>query len=91
MEMAEKFRELYMNIEYPSKKMPKILYTEAKKKYYEDQHKIIEDFKLALFKEYEVEDNTKREKCFEIAWEKRHSLGFNEVEIIFSELVELIK
>jgi len=48
-------------------------------------------FKLALFKEYEVEDNPKKERCWELAWEHGHSSGYSEIEMYFIEIVELIK
>lgn len=64
---------------------------EAKNKYSEEHSKLQIEFKLALFEEYNVSDNPKREKAFSIAWEKGHSNGLNEVESEFSDLVELIK
>jgi len=50
-----------------------------------------EDFKNKLAKGYDVENNPKLEKCFNLAWEYGHSYGLNEVEYHFDNLVELIK
>lgn len=60
-------------------------------KYGEEQYKIDKEFKLALFKEYGVETNPKREKAFSMAWERGHSYGYGEVEGEFMDLVELLK
>ncbi len=64
----------------------------AKRQAYRDEiNKINEEFKLALFKEYGVETNPKREQAFDKAWEEGHSTGYDDVEIYFSDFVELIK
>lgn len=60
-------------------------------KHGEEQYKIDKEFKLALFKEYGVETNPKREKAFSMAWEAGHAEGYGSVECHFSEFVELIK
>lgn len=91
MKIAEKFEALSKEIQYPNEKMPRAIFIEAKKLYYTKRANLDEEFELALFKEYGVEDNPKREKCFQLAWERGHSSGYNEVEIQFSEIVELIK
>ncbi len=63
----------------------------ARNKYREEQYKIGNEFKLALFKEYGVENHPKAEKAFSMAWEAGHAEGYSNVEFHFSELVELIK
>ncbi len=64
----------------------------AKRQVYRDEiNKINEAFKLALFKEYGVETNPKREQVFSKAWEEGHSTGYDDVEIYFSDFVDLIK
>ena len=60
-------------------------------KHHVEQFKIDDEFKLALFQEYGVETNPKREKAFSMAWENGHAEGYSSVECYFSELVELIK
>lgn len=53
----------------------------------------IEDdaFRKALAVEYGVVGNPKFDKAYSIASSMGHSSGFSEIEIVFSELVELIK
>ncbi len=63
----------------------------ARNKYSEEQYKIDEEFKLALYEEYGVETNPKREKVFSMAWERGHSSGYGEVESEFMDLVDLIR
>lgn len=48
-------------------------------------------FREMLFKRYGVEDNPKRDMCYNIAWDMGHAYGLLEVEHFFSTLVELIK
>lgn len=64
---------------------------DARIKYREAQYRINEEFKLALFKEYGVENHPKREKAFSMAWEAGHAEGYSNVEYHFSELVELLR
>jgi hypothetical protein len=71
--------------------MPHTLYIEAKKKYNEDLKNLNKEFELALYKEYGVENNPKREKAYRMAQERGHSSGFSEIENIFVDLLELIK
>jgi len=58
--------------------------------YGEEINKLNKEFKLALFKEYNMETHPKREQIFTKAWEDGHANGYNEVEIIFSDLVDLL-
>ena len=48
-------------------------------------------FKKELFKAYGVADNPKNEMLWTHAYDLGHSSGFSEIEIYFSDLVELIK
>lgn len=66
-------------------------YTAARKKYSDAQNKLVEEFKNDLFEEYGVENNPKREKCYALAWEHGNSSGFSNIDMYFSEFVELIK
>jgi len=50
-----------------------------------------EEFKKDLFVEFGVEDNPKREQCYEIAYNMGKSNGFSEVYCCFDEIVGLIK
>lgn len=49
-----------------------------------------EEFKLALFKEYGVQNHPKREKMYSVAYEKGHSNGYSSIESEFSTLVEVV-
>ena len=64
---------------------------EEREQWREQSRKLREEFKEDLAKEFEVENNPKFEKCFELAWSFGHSSGLNEVKIYFADLVELIK
>ena len=74
-----------------AEKQYKINKNEANKHYRIELAKVENEFKLALFKEYRMENHPKREKMFNIAWEKGHSDGYNGVESEFSTLVELMR
>ena len=60
-------------------------------KYLEEEEKKRSEFKEKLAKEYGIENHPKLDRLFEIAWDFGHSSGFNEVDIYFSEMVDLIK
>jgi hypothetical protein len=57
-----------------------------------EMSRIREDtFKNLLAEEYGVKrDHPKFDKAFSIAWEHGHSCGYNDVEIYFSEIAELL-
>ena len=55
------------------------------------QRQEIQDFANMLFEKYQVQDNPKAQKAFDIAWDYGHSSGYNEVEIMFEELLPLIE
>jgi len=77
---------------YPTnKEITKEDYTAKKLVYSNKFGQIGKDFKEALFKEYDVENNPKREKLWDKAWDLGHISGFSEVETFFDDLVELIK
>jgi predicted nucleic acid-binding protein len=81
--------------EYPDAVIQEVLdkegYKEHKKQYGEETHKLHEEFVNDLFEEFGVTDNPKRHKAFQVAWEKGHANGFEEVYNEFYDLVELIK
>lgn len=66
-------------------------YTVARKEYYNEANKLQDEFQDDLFKEFGVEHNPKRDKCYSLAYEYGHSSGFSEIYTHFSEFVELIK
>ena len=81
--------------EYPNAVIQEVLDEEGYKKhkiqYGEETHKLHEEFVNDLFENFNVTDNPKRFKCFELAWERGHSNGLGEVYNEFYDLVELIK
>ena len=64
---------------------------EQKEEWRKRKGELERDWKEWLFREYGVENNPKREKCFDIAWEEGRSNGYYEVDVYFSRYVELIK
>ena len=49
------------------------------------------EFREALFKHHGIENNPKKDMCFDLAWEHAHSPGYSEIEIYFDDFVRLIK
>lgn len=66
-------------------------YKKAHANYWDEHNRLMDDFREDIFKEFDVENNPKREKCFSLAWEHGHSSGFSDVYYYFADLVELIK
>jgi len=81
--------------EYPNALIQEVLnesaYRAHLKAYNDESAKLHREFRDDLFEDYGVSDNPKRFKCFEIAWEKGHSFGLEEVDGRFGDFVELIK
>jgi hypothetical protein len=66
--------------------------TETRKAWREDTHRLHHEvFKNDLFIEHGVTENPKANKAFEMAWDRGHSSGLEEVAREFEEIVELIK
>jgi hypothetical protein len=65
--------------------------SEFTSKLYNNGFKSYEEFKIELFKFYDVTDNPKANKAFNLAWDFGHSCGYSEVNNYFIDLVELIK
>jgi hypothetical protein len=61
------------------------------KKWREEENKKQEEFKQGLKDKYKLQDNPKFDELYRISWEYGHSSGYNEVELYFSELVNLIR
>ncbi len=80
---------------YPNAVIQEVLderrYKEHQKQYGEETHKLHEEFVNDLFEKFNVTDNPKRQKAFDLAWEKGHANGLEEVYNEFYDLVELIK
>ena len=81
--------------EYPNALIQEVLdedaYKARRQEYDVESAKLDREFRDDLFEDYGVSDNPKRFKCFEIAWEKGHSFGLEEVDGRFGDFVELIK
>ncbi len=81
--------------EYPNALIQEVLdedaYKARRKEYDDERTKLHEEFVNDLFENFNVTDSPKRFKCFELAWEKGHSNGLEEVYNEFYDLVELIK
>ena len=80
---------------YPNAVIQEVLdedaYKAHSKRYNEESSKLYKEFQNDLFEEFEVSDNPKKDKCFDLAWEYGHSSGYREVYNYFSEFVELIQ
>jgi hypothetical protein len=85
----------HLNQKYPNAVIQEVLdeggYKAHQKQYVEEKHKLHEEFVNDLFEEFGVTDNPKRHKAFDLAWEKGHANGLEEVYNEFYDLVELIK
>lgn len=55
------------------------------------QAKEEEDFKTCLLRKHGVSDNPKANQAYALAWEYGHAHGYQEVEVYFSDIVQLIK
>lgn len=80
---------------YPNYVIQKILneeaYKEQRTKWNVENARLHNEFKEDIFEEFGFQDHPKRERVFELAWDRGHSSGFSEVYLVFEELVELIK
>ncbi len=85
----------HLNQKYPNAVIQEVLdeygYKAHQKQYGEEKHKLHEEFINDLFENFNVTDNPKRHKAFELAWEQGHAYGFEEVYNKFYDLVDLIK
>jgi len=81
--------------EYPNAVIQEVLdeegYKAHQKQYTKEKHKLHEEFVNDLFENFNVTDNPKRFKCFDLAWEKGRASGLEEVYNGFYDLVELIR
>lgn len=66
-------------------------YRKQQQKYGAESHKLHDEFVNDLFETFGVQDNPKRHKAFDLAYERGHSYGYEEVYNVFYDLVELIK
>jgi hypothetical protein len=66
-------------------------FKEKEKEYGQESCRLEQQFKKDLFSEYGVENNGKADLLYSKAYELGHHAGFSEVEIYFSDLVDLIR
>lgn len=66
-------------------------YQEARQKYHEDQGRLHEEFRQDLFDAHGVVGHPKADKVYSYAYDRGHAHGYQEVALIFGDLVELIK
>lgn len=66
-------------------------YNCARSAYASEELRLREQFKNDAFEEAGISDNSKREKCYDLAWEHGHSSGYSEVFNYLNEFAELIK
>jgi hypothetical protein len=85
----------HLKQKYPNAVIQEVLdeegYKAHRKQYDTERIKLHDEFVNDLFEEFNVGDNIKRHKAFDIAWDKGHSSGLEEVYNEFYDLVELIK
>jgi hypothetical protein len=85
----------HLSQKYPNAVIQEVLdedvYKAHRKEYDAESAKLHQEFQNDLFEDYDVSDNPKRFKCFELAWEHGHSSGLEEVYNYFGDFVELIR
>jgi hypothetical protein len=64
---------------------------EERRRYYEEEARLIEESQSRLAQEYDLERNAKFDIAWSIAWQHGHSSGVHEVESYFRDLVPLLK
>jgi 3-hydroxyacyl-CoA dehydrogenase len=81
--------------DYPNAVIQEVLDEEGYKAhqllYTYEKHKLHEEFVNDLFENFNVTNNPKKQKAFDLAWEKGHANGLEEVYNEFYDLVELIQ
>lgn len=60
-------------------------------KYYTTEEENKKNHKEYLASKYEILNNSKLDRLYEIAWDFGHSGGYGEIELYFSDMVDLIK
>jgi len=80
---------------YPHKEPKDSLLMETYKisleRFYEDQHRLEEEFWKDIEDFYGVSNNPKKNKLRAVSYQIGHSSGFSEIASYYSELVDLIK
>ena len=82
MEISEQFNKEFHELPYETE--------EEKRSHSERSYALSQRFKEALINGNNLATNPKAEKVWTMAWDRRHSGGYSEVENEFNELIELI-
>jgi len=64
---------------------------EKRKLYREEVARLHNLFEEDLYREFDVQDNPRRENAFSYAWQEGHAYGYREVYVVFSDVVGLIR
>ena len=67
------------------------LYVDAVQAHKEKTRQLEDQFKADLEAEFGVENNPKKDKLYEKAWDRGHAYGLGDVYIAYADLVELIE
>jgi predicted aminopeptidase len=51
---------------------------------------VVEEMRSRLEKEYGLTEHPKRELLWDKAWDRGHSAGYDEVELVYGDLAELL-
>jgi len=89
--MASRLKERLESYYYRGKAPYGKAGTRERDAYRDEQGLLHQEFQEDLFEHYGVTDNPKARKAFQLAWDYGHADGHAEVDIYFSDLVELIK
>lgn len=85
----------HLKQKYPNAVIQEVLgedaYKAHRKEYDAESAKLRQEFKNDLFDEFGVNDNPKKDRCFDLAWEHGHPSGHEEVYNYFGDFVELIQ
>lgn len=80
--------------DYPNAVIQKLIrideYNKARDTYLEEANKLIEQFKTDLFEHFKVQDHPKRNLCYQLAYDRGHANGYQEIYNEFEDLVQLI-
>ena len=94
--MFEHPQDLYVQMDVDSevtieRDFDRIAYRAAMDAYATETRKLNEEFMTDLFEEFGVEDNPKRYRAYDLAYEYGHSAGYSEIYNYFCDIVDLIK
>jgi len=73
------------------KDFDEVAYRVARTMYNEECSRLKMEFMKDVFEDTGVEDNPRRFKAFDYAWQEGHSGGYSEVYSIFCELADIIE